>query len=73
MKVPANPAFERTRGKRPWLRNELRCARAAQRERWASGLRGELNGKSGALAHVMRRDSIATAGAASTRTNGDER
>ena len=26
----------RTRGKRPWLRNNLRCARAAQRERWAS-------------------------------------
>ena len=27
------PALERTREKRPWLRNDLRCARAAQRER----------------------------------------
>ena len=34
--VAPNPALERTRGERPWLRNELRCARAAQRERWAS-------------------------------------
>ena len=28
-----NPALERTREKRPWLCNDLRCARAAQRER----------------------------------------
>jgi hypothetical protein len=28
-----NPALERTRGKRPRLRNDLRYARAAQRER----------------------------------------
>ena len=34
--VPPNHAFERTREKRPWLRNDHRCARAAQRERWAA-------------------------------------
>ena len=31
-----NHAFERTHEKRPWLRNDHRCARAAQRGRWAA-------------------------------------
>ena len=40
--MTANLALERTRGERPWLRNDVRCVRAAQRERWAASIEARL-------------------------------